>query len=57
LLRCVDETLRAARSAFEADLGRRLLELERSAGADLDAAAARRRAVVDVESRKLTADA
>lgn len=57
LLHCVDEALRAARAAFEADLGRRLLELERSAGADLDAAAARLRAVVDAESRRLTADA
>lgn len=56
LLRCVDETLGAARAAFDADLGRRLLELERSAGADLDAAVTRRRAIVDAESRALIAD-
>lgn len=57
LRRCVDETLAAARAALDTDLGRRLLELERSAGADLDAAVARRRAAVETEWRELTADA
>jgi hypothetical protein len=56
LLRCVDETLAATRTALDADLGRRLLELERSAGADLDVAVARRRVVVETEWRALRAE-
>jgi len=53
LRRCVDETLTSARTALEGDLGRRLLELERSAGADLDTAVLRRRAAVEAEWREL----
>jgi hypothetical protein len=41
---------------LDADLGRRLLELERSAGADLDVAVARRRVVVETEWRALRAE-
>lgn len=54
LRRCAEETLTVARTALDADLGRRLLELERSAGADLDAAVARRRAVVEAEWRAVS---
>lgn len=53
---CVDETLAAVRAAQDADLARRLLELERSAGTDLDAAVARRRAAVEAEGRALRAE-
>ncbi|MBN9098919.1 MULTISPECIES: hypothetical protein [unclassified Pseudonocardia] len=56
LRRCVEETLAAACTALDADLARRLLELERSAGADLDAAVARRRAAVESEWRALEAE-
>jgi hypothetical protein len=56
LRRCAEETLAAARVALEADLGRRLVEVERSAGADLDAAVARRRRTVDAELRALAPD-
>lgn len=56
LRRCVDETLTAGRAVVEADLGRRLLELERAVGAELDVAVARRRAVVEAELRVLASD-
>ncbi|WP_219418724.1 hypothetical protein [Pseudonocardia nigra] len=49
LRRHVDEVLAAARTAIEADLGRRLVELEHTAGAALDAAIAPVRARVDAE--------
>jgi hypothetical protein len=49
LRRWADEVLSAARAAGEAELGRLLIELERAAGADLDAAVARRRADIDAE--------
>jgi hypothetical protein len=57
LRRCVDAALSTARAAVEADLARRALELERSAGAELDGAVARRRAAVQSEWLELTADA
>ncbi|NMH98974.1 hypothetical protein [Pseudonocardia acidicola] len=47
------EALAVARAGLEAELGRRLLDLEQRAGAALDAAVARRRAEVDAELRAL----
>ncbi|MHA6797208.1 hypothetical protein ACVGVM_27390 [Pseudonocardia bannensis] len=47
------EALAVARSGLEAELGRRLLDLEQRAGAALDVAVARRRADVDAELRGL----
>ncbi len=47
--RHVDAVLAGARVALDADLGRRLLELERAVEADLDAAVDRRRAELDTE--------
>jgi hypothetical protein len=54
LQRVTDEALAIARTRLDADTGRRLLELERSAGADLDRAVLRRRADVDHELRELS---
>lgn len=54
---CAEEVFAAARTALDADLGRRMLELERMLGADLDRAVARRRAVLAPESRALAPDA
>ena len=54
--RHVDAALAAARTALDADLARRVVELERSAIAELDAAAARRRAAVDGELTRLAVD-
>ncbi len=56
LRRWAEEMLAAARVALDADIGRRLLEVERSAGAELDAAVARRRRAVDAELRALAPD-
>ncbi len=56
LRRCAEEALSAARVALEADLARRLVEVERAVGAELDAAVARRRREVDVELRVLAPD-
>lgn len=56
LRRCADEMLAAARVALDADLGRRLLELEQAAAAELDAAVARRRDTVEAELRALAPD-
>ena len=53
LRRCADDAIAAAAAAIDADVGRRLLELERAAGAELDAAVAARRALVDAELRAL----
>ncbi|MDT7710743.1 MAG: hypothetical protein QOG20_6350, partial [Pseudonocardiales bacterium] len=50
----LDELLAAGRVALEVDLARRLLELERSLGATLDAAVARRRAALEAELRSLS---
>jgi hypothetical protein len=54
LARAVDEAVATARALLDADTGRRLLELERSAGAELDHAVLRRRAVVEAELRELS---
>jgi hypothetical protein len=54
LARAVEEALGTARALLDADTGRRLLELERSAGAELDHAVLRRRAVVEAELRELS---
>lgn len=54
LQRMTDEALATARAQLDADTGRRLLELERSAGADLDLAVDRRRAAVEAELRDLS---
>jgi hypothetical protein len=56
LRRHVDEVIAVAAAALDADLGRRLLELERTAGAALDAAVLHSRAEVDAELALLTAD-
>ncbi|MGI9003367.1 MAG: hypothetical protein ACR2GH_17200 [Pseudonocardia sp.] len=56
LRRHAEDVLAAVRAALDADLGRRLLELERTAGAALDAEVARRRAVLDAELRMLAPD-
>jgi hypothetical protein len=56
LSRCAEETLAAARVALQADLGRRVLEVERCAGAELDAAVSRRRRAVDAELSALAPD-
>jgi hypothetical protein len=55
LHRRVEQVVGAAATAIEADLDRRLVELERSAGAALDAAVLRRRATVDREMALLSA--
>jgi hypothetical protein len=55
LRRHAEAVLGAAAVAMEADLGRRLLELERTAAAVLDAAVARRRAAVDAGLGELAA--
>jgi hypothetical protein len=52
----VEAALAAARAALDADLLRRTAELERTAIADLDAAAVRRRAAVDAELARLAVD-
>ncbi|WP_433557378.1 hypothetical protein ACQPWY_37305 [Pseudonocardia xinjiangensis] len=49
LHRHTEQVLAAAARAVDADLGRRLVELERAAVAALDAAVLRRRAEVDAE--------
>jgi hypothetical protein len=49
LRRHVEQLLAAAALAVDADLGRRLVELERAVVPVLDAAVLRRRAVVDAE--------
>jgi hypothetical protein len=54
LARAVDEAVATARALLDADTGRRLLELERSAGAELDQAVLRRRAAVEAELRELS---
>ena len=54
LTRAVDEAVATARALLDADTGRRLLELERSAGAELDHAVLRRRAAVEAELRELS---
>lgn len=54
LARAVDEAVATARALLDADTGRRLLELERAAGAELDHAVLRRRAVVEAELRELS---
>lgn len=54
LRRRVEQIIGAAATAIEADLGRRLVELERAAGAALDAAVLRRRAAADRELALLT---
>ena len=56
LRRCAEETLAAVRVAVEADLGRRVLEVERWAGAELDAAVSRRRRALDAELSALAPD-
>lgn len=56
LRRHVDDVLAAARVALDADLGRHLIELERTVGAVLDLAVARRRAEVDAELLLLAPD-
>jgi hypothetical protein len=52
----VDSALAIARATLDADLGRRVLELEQSAAADLDGAVGRRRAAVEAELAGLAAD-
>lgn len=54
LQRATDEALATARAQLDADTGRRLLELERAAGEELDRAAQQRRAVVEAELRELS---
>jgi hypothetical protein len=54
LQRRVEQIIGAAASAIEADLDRRLVELELDASAALDAAVLRRRAAVDRELASLT---
>lgn len=56
LYACAVDTLGSARAAIEADLGRRLLELERTLGAELDRAAARRRCEIEAELGALAPD-
>ena len=56
LRRFVDQTIAAGRAAIDADVGRRLLEVERSVGGDLDASVTRRRVAVEAERRLLAAD-
>lgn len=56
LRRHIDELVAAARAGMDADLGRRLVELERTAGVDLDAAVLARRSVVDAELHALAPD-
>jgi hypothetical protein len=56
LHRTVEHVVTAAAAAIDADLDRRLVELERSACAALDAAVLRRRAAVDHELALLAAD-
>ena len=56
-LRChTEQVLAAAALAIDADLGRRLVELERTVVAALDAAVLRRRAAVDAELALLAPD-
>lgn len=54
--RCVADMIAGAGKALDADLGRRLLELERTVVPELDAAVQRRRAAVDGELRALAVD-
>lgn len=54
--RHVDAQLASARSALETDLGRQLLQIERSAGAALDRAVVQRRAELDAELSLLAPD-
>ncbi len=56
LRRHADEVLAATRAALDTDLGRRLLDVERTAGLALDAAVADERAAVDAELALLAAD-
>ena len=56
LRRGVDEAVAAARVAIDADVARRLVELERVAGVELDRAVERRRAAVDAELRALSSE-
>lgn len=56
LHRYTADVLAAARAALDADLARRVLELDRVAGAALDVAVARRRHDVDAELRLLAPD-
>lgn len=56
LRRHADEVLAATRAALDTDLGRRLLDVERTAGVALDAAVADERAAVDAELALLAAD-
>ncbi|MDN5859385.1 MAG: hypothetical protein L0H84_12255 [Pseudonocardia sp.] len=53
LQRATEDALATARAGLDADTGRRLLELERAAGADLDMAVQRRRAAVEAQLREL----
>ncbi len=55
LRRHCEQAVATAATAIDADLDRRLLELERAAGAALDAAVLRRRACVDAELAVLAA--
>lgn len=57
LRRHVDEVLAAARAAVDVEFGRQVLELERAAGAALDAAVAQRRREVETELALLRAEA
>lgn len=54
LARAAEEAVATARALLDADTGRRILELERSAGAELDHAVLSRRAVVEAELRELS---
>ncbi|MFC4946906.1 hypothetical protein [Pseudonocardia sp. GCM10023141] len=56
LRRCIEEMIGAARITIDTDLGRRLLELDRVVGAELDAAVLHRRGVVDAELQALAPD-
>jgi hypothetical protein len=53
LRRWAVEVVAAMRGALETELSRRLIELDRVAGAELDEAVARRRAAVDAELQEL----
>ncbi|OZM82931.1 hypothetical protein [Pseudonocardia sp. MH-G8] len=56
LHRGAEQVLTAAAAAIDADLDRRLVELERAAGAALDTAVLHRRAAVERELARLAAD-
>jgi hypothetical protein len=56
LRRWATEVVSAVRAAVETELARRVLELERVAGAELDEAVTRRRAALDAELQALTTD-